>query len=288
MVVIDKLMGKAGDVLSILDCEPRVGRIDVSDDAWDRRPEILTGLSFRRISLVGKEILVNFARCDFNDSEFVRLSSEHHFWGISNQWQECVFASVDLLRPLSPMNSFVDCHFSASKFVNYRPYQTLFQKCTFEKNEIVGMRAELVLNSSTRNPQLLDRVAKVVFKDCTFKDTLFRACFFEGIEFENCRFENTKAQESEFHRIISKDRWWTDQKADPFVSFLLKVLEMIRQQCGPASTAYSAVGNYLLDYTSGKNKGRDFSACLYSGNVPDSELDRIEPELTKVLAKFPI
>jgi uncharacterized protein YjbI with pentapeptide repeats len=287
MEILNKLIGQRGDALSILGLKGHDAPVDLSNDRWDSRLEVLKNLEFEKVRLARKEIVINFVECEFRESEFVSLRSKNHLWGASNLWLHCVFDSVNLVGAISPMNTFAECRFVASQFVRYRPYQTLFARCQFEESDIVGMKAELVLNSTKLNRNLAGNAATVVFKECTFKKVSFRECYFAGVAFEDCQFENTDAQNCDFSGVVAEDRWWQNQKSEPFTVFLVSILELIGKKCGTASAAYSEFENYLLDYKTGK-ASNDFSACLYSGRVPNTELDKIEEEVRELMERSPV
>ncbi|HUP79754.1 MAG TPA: pentapeptide repeat-containing protein, partial [Pirellula sp.] len=218
---------------------------------------------------------------------FISLTSDGHFWGASDAWHRCAFESVHLSEVISPMNMFSGCRFKGASLTNYKPYQTLFEDCLFEQSEIAGLKAQQISNSSNRNPALAGRQSTLVFQGCEFRNVRFRGCFFAGVQFDACRFSNVDAQACDFTGIECSQPWWPEQKSNPFMTFLTQTLEMIRQRCGAESKAHSQFEDYLLDYAIGKTTSQDFSACLYSGMIPDAELDKIEDELSKLMRKFP-
>jgi len=287
VVIIDRLIGKNGDVRTLLGKKNSTELLDISDDAWADSLEILGGLRFLRVRLAETEITANFVNCTFESSEFQRLHASAHFWAGENHWQNCLFDSVTLEEAISPLNTFLNCRFNRTTITNYKAYQTLFDGCLFEDCQIAGLRAELVTNRNHQNPDLSMARANLQFRNCTFNATRFEECFFEKVGFEKCFYEAVQAHACDFSGVITDQKWWGDQISDPFTMLLMKVLELIHDRCGEQSAAYSAMQNYLLDYKTGRTRSQDFSACLYTGKVPDEELDRIEDELPKVMAKYP-
>jgi uncharacterized protein YjbI with pentapeptide repeats len=287
MAPIEQLLGKEGDAISILGASAMARPVDLSDDTWDQRLVVLRRLKFNRIRLARKKILVNFVECEFADSDFVAVTSEGHFWSASDAWLRCSFESVHLSEVISPMNTFSECRFIGASLTNYRPYQTLFQGCLFEQSGIAGLKAQQISNSINRNAALAGRQSTLVFQGCEFRNVSFNGCFFAGVQFDDCRFSNVDAQACDFTGIESSQPWWPEQKSNPFTTFLTQTLEMIRQRCGAESTAHSQFEDYVLDYATGKTTSQDFSACLYSGKIPDAELDKIEDELSNLMRKFP-
>lgn len=190
---------------------------------------------------------------------------------------------------ISPMNSFHSCRFEEMELSNFQPYQTLFENCTFTACKIEGMCAQTVLNRNMVNPKLspADSNRSVVFRRCRFEQTKFAESYFAGIAFEDCQFDLTTADHCDFTGVQSETIWWNTQKGDPFTVFISKVLEFIGRQCGKNSRAHEVFERYVLDYGTGKTTSKDFSACLYSNKVPDSELEQIEKDLPKLMAKFP-
>jgi len=287
MVIIDRLLSKTGDAHMLLGMTKSHELLDISHDAWENRLAVLQGLQFRQVRLAGKEVKVNFVSCSFEASEFQNVQSTGHFWAGQNRWQNCRFESVQLAEAISPMNSFRSCRFIEMFITNYKPYQTLFVGCQFDGGVISGLRAQLAFNQTLRNPDLKNSEATVVFRNCAFSGTAFEESFFAGIEFDACLFTNVQAQGCDFSGVISDQKWWPDQVSDPFTIFLTRLLDLIRVRCGSKSSAFAVFENYVREYKTGSTQSKDFSACLYTEKVPNSELDRIESELPKLMARFP-
>lgn len=282
MTKIDRLLRGTGDVRKMLRV-PENDVLDLSDEAWDLRLDVLTGLEFRKVHIAQKEILINFVDCSFNGCEFCAVNSDGHFWGASNNWRNCSFDSVTLAQAISPMNTFRECRFDRFRIDNYSPYQTLFADCVFRNSAFTAMRAKTVLNLTKRNWELEGHSATVVFRKCKFLATAFEGSYFSGVCFEDCDFEEVTAKACDFSGIESKQRWWNRQESDPFQAFLLQVLELITTRCGKESAAHEAFEGYMLDYLNGKTAEKNFSACLYSKRVPYSEILKFEPELRRLV-----
>jgi uncharacterized protein YjbI with pentapeptide repeats len=287
-VTVDNLSGRSGDVRTLLGrAEP--GILDLSNLAeWGRR-EVFDGLHFTRISLAKVEIALDCVNCSFTESSFVDIRATRCFWAANDIWKACRFQRVNFKEMISPMNTFRDCRFEELKLVNYKPYQTLFENCTFSESKIEGMRARTIFNRSNVNLQLhpADPAKSVVFRRCTFENTKFNKSYFNGVAFEGCRFHSTTADQCDFTGVQSDVTWWDTQKGDPFTAFLTEALEFIGTRCGRNSRAYEVFERYVIEYGTGKTTSQDFSACLYSNNVPDDQLERIEQKLPELLAKFP-
>lgn len=287
MVALERLLGKKGLVRTLIGADSQKDLIDLSVGGWTRKPAILQDLCFDRIRLSGCDLKVNFVGCTFEASEFTDLKSKGHFWAANNRWHKCLFHTVELREVISPLNSFRECRFTDVSIINYKIYQTLFDGCNFEGCEIKGLKAELIHNSAHQNPDLRKKSSPVLFQGCTFDKCTFTESFFNGIGFENCDFIETEAHSCDFTGILVDEIWWSAQKSDPFTAFLCKLLEFVALRLGKVSCAYTAIQDYMIDYKSGRIQSQDFSECLYTGAVPDNELNIIEKELPRIMEEYP-
>ena len=172
--------------------------------------------------------------------------------------------------------------------MNFRPHQTLFDRCSFKGGAIEGLRAHLISNSQVKNDAFEGTEGQLFFRDCRFDGIAFRGCYFEGAVFRRCQFTRCEASECSFEGISADVVWWGGaQESDPFTVFLTKALELIRDKCGPKSAAYHAFENYIIDYGAGRTTSKDFSACLYADSVPYLETQKIIKDLRKLVVTFP-
>ena len=70
------------------------------------------------------------------------------------------------------------------------------------------------------------------------------------------------------------------------MSYLDQVLAEMALQLGSNSSAVKALTHYRMEYVAGDNKSKDYSACLYGGEVPDRELDAAEDIFDRLGARF--
>ena len=287
-MIIKKLIENKGDVRNIIKINPDdEGFIDISDDDWEKSIDVIESITFNKIKIKNQIISPNFIRCSFYDSKFVELKSDGHFWASSNRWEFCEFKKVELCNVISSLNYFENCSFEDCSLTKYHPYQTLFKKCRFRNFCIEGMKARTIVNKSKRLLELESAKGTLLFLDCIFISPKFFNCFFEGVEFKNCKFENPKVEACSFEGTYSDDIWWQEQEIDPFVKFIMEILKFIEKKFGKESASFKTFYNYYIDYTTGRTKSRDYSECLYNGNVPENELDEIENELDKIELRFP-
>jgi len=284
-MIVEKLLGCSGDVRRILGIA-QSGPLDLSDAKDWTRPEVLRDLRFDEIFISEAEIRLNFVECRFTGCVFRRVRSDAHFWGADDIWTRCVFEDSNLARMISPMNSFRDCRFQNSTITNFRPYQTLFENCSFTGFAFQGIKAELIQNAQMRNAALDSISGSVLFRKCRFLRSSFRECYFDGIVFEACEFADVSIEACDFSGIVSDFRWWGDRNDDPFAAFLSKALDLIDKQCGKSSQAYQVFHKYVTDYCTGNTQDKDFSACLYSGNVSRDEVQRVSKELKRLVNQF--
>lgn len=283
-MIIAALSGQHGDASRLLRLQPgQGGFVDLSADRWEQT-EILNGLQFKRIRLVGKHVGVNFVDCLFDACRFERLQSEGHFWAAGNTWQGCHFVGVELRDVVSPGNLFEDCSFDSVSLVGYRPSRTVFRRCRFRDLRIEGMRA--VAPTAEGSRALKEMSGYLAFLDCEFERSRFLKCFFAQVEFRGNRFVDTSVTACSFQGVVW-DKPWAGEDSEPFLTFLQEVLAYAEARFGRASGSYRALDRYLNDYRSGRTKSRDYSAVLYEGGIPDRELEELEDALDELESRYP-
>ena len=286
MLTIDKLIGHRGDARRLLRIPGRE-TITLNEQLEWKRLEILQDLHFSNFAIQDVEIRTNFVRCTFDSCRFQAIETDGHLWGASDIWRDCNFDGCTLRSIISPMNSFVACTFRNVNITNYKPYQTLFQRCSFVGGQWQGLRAHLVQNRTMSNPLLPAGAGMVCFRHCEFDSLLFEQCYFEGVVFEKCAFRNVEVQSSQFEGVTSDIRWWSAQVGTPFSLFLTKALALVATKCGKESAAYKEFEKYVIDFGVGKTGSRDFSACLYSNRVPYSDRQKLIKDLRELTRDFP-
>lgn len=281
------LVNRTGDAVEMLGLRRgHKGIVSLNDFDWKGAQIVLNGLLFKRVSLEGVDIRPNFVECIIEDSEFRRLRSYAHFWGAANRWLRCQFVDIRLQDVISPQSRFEKCRFEDVRLINYRPCTTVFSQCTFTRSTLFGMKTTIATRHSAQ-PEL-DKSLNAVFSDCFFNDSIFRNCYLKGIGFRRSTFSNVKAENCDFDGVVSDNQWWEPaSEGDPFIAFLDEVVEMIGQRLGVSSQAHCAMKAYRDDFVSGRTASRDYSVCLFDGQVPYQDLVKIEDGLDDIEARYP-
>lgn len=286
MVTVAALLKAQGNVRHALGLPD--GTVKCSDRQEWCRLEVLKGLIFSEFHFSEVDIGVDFVRCDFKNCDFLRIHVEDHFWGVRDTWKLCWFKDCHMSGMIAPMNTFRSCRFDNLELQDFKPYQTLFIESTFTNCSIHGLKAQAVRNNEMINPDMARSRGQVVFRGCKFEAVKFRQCYFQEVIFEGCTFSETEAYDSSFDGIISDEKWWKTQKADPFTVFLGDALDLIRRECGPESAAYREFERYCIDHGTGITTSRDFTTCLYNSCVPYAETQKIIKDLRKLVRLLPI
>jgi hypothetical protein len=127
------------------------------------------------------------------------------------------------------------------------------------------------------------------FVACKFTHTDFLHCSFADCAFVKSEFDNTAAKASDFTNIRSDLKWWSDsEQCEVFVTFLNEAVGQFAAELGDNSTAVAALSKYRTDYVSGVITSKDYSVCLYNGEVPDKELDVVDRILDRLESQFPL
>jgi hypothetical protein len=65
-----------------------------------------------------------------------------------------------------------------------------------------------------------------------------------------------------------------------------EILAMLEGALGVQRKAYLQFARYRDAYLSGANRSQDFSACLYSTEVPDCEIESVEESLRDISSRY--
>ena len=276
MPAIEHLLHRQGPVrelLGILD-DGRV--LDLSGLKWSSAG-IVNGVIFQRVRIANTRFRPDLVECVLEDSVFSGIRSEHHFSGAGNLWRNCVFQDLNALGLIAPQNRFLDCQFENLTLRGPVLCQTYFENCSFVGCTIQGMSTARVGDKTKQLPDLVKSGGTVLFRDCVFKRSLFNGCSFSHVVFEDCQLDETRCIECDFRDAFGRDAWLKQMESgDPFKMFLREILHGVEQRLGRESQAYRALAEYAEGYLSGENPSKDYSACLFTGEVPDDELDAIE------------
>lgn len=286
--MIEALRGKRGDVREILGRVPSdEDLLDLSQEKWDGVPEVLNHLTFSRVRLADSHINVDFADCVFENSRFERVTSEGHFWSRGTRWRGCDFVGVAISLGICPGNVFDHCLFDAVALTAFRPASVTFRACHFRNLAVDGMRAVLPAGLASTDSE--GHLGNVVFVDCVFERPRFRNCEFAGIQFLRCRVIDPDVEASNFDGVMWDHPWHTvDAGREPFLAFLEELLAFARDHFGTTSKSYLSLSAYADAYRTGKAPSRDYSAVLYSGDVPDAELDVLEDAIDSISVRYPL
>jgi uncharacterized protein YjbI with pentapeptide repeats len=263
------------------------GFADISGGDWESSLAVIDGVELERVCLSNRVILPNLINSKINDSEFVNLTTDGHFWGGGNEWYRCSFSTSLLRSVISPQNLFVGCVFKQTVFDGYVPCETLFESCRFLSCKFESLRPKPKRRARWAISQMAQLGASLQFIGCEFDHTEFRRCVFADSAFKSSHFIDPMATECDFTGINSESRWWPDSaQSDVFVSYLDQLIAELILTLGPTSCAVKALVIYKEDYVRGDNKSKDYSACLYGGDVPDSELDVVEDIFDRLGSRF--
>lgn len=230
---------------------------------------------------------VDFDSCVFDSCDFLKLRSDAHLWGNDNRWTRCTFREVALRDVASPGNRFESCGFERVSLVNYQVSATVFEGCNFLESVISGLRGRPSAASGFSQRHTREQMPAVEFLRCEFRNVVFRESYFENVRFQDCRFPLAVAIDCNFDGVTSDLEWWGAQGADPFVAFLRRLLEAVESELGPNGTALAVLGRYVEAYVSGATQSRDFSSCLYEGEIPNHELDIVEDVVARLIRTHP-
>ena len=238
---------------------------------------MIDGVELARVRLTGRTIFPNVVNSKIIESEFSTVTTDGHFWGGGNTWLRSSI-SVSVLRAvISPQNLFVDCTFNDVVFDGYLACETLFQSCQFLNCKFKSLRTKPKRSNRWSISEMAGLGSSLQFVSCEFDRSEFHRCVFSDSAFQNSNLVGVTASECDFTNINSDRKWWSDAaQSDVFVAYLNEVLAEIALQLGPNSSAEKALSTYKVGYVQGDNKSKDYSACLYDGDVPDRELEVVE------------
>lgn len=282
------LEDRSGDIVELMAISRGSdGVADLASLDWPEALTVLRDLTFSRVRLEDVEVRPNLVECVIEDSTFSRLRSRAHFWGAEDRWSRCRFTDVELQDVISPQSRFEDCVFQNVSLVNYHPCETVFSRCTFIDTRFFGMKVEAATGLAKHAE--LDQGVSTVFSECSLSHCLFENCYFDGVEFRASAFVDVTAENCDFTGVITDKRWWgNSMEGDPFIAFLDEVLVMIKTRLGEKSIALKVMQAYVDDFRSGQTSSKDYSACLFDGRVPYSDLRKIEGALDEIEAKYPV
>jgi uncharacterized protein YjbI with pentapeptide repeats len=285
--MIDLLTRNRGNIRTILGVDGEE-LLDISHADWANRFEVIRGLELNRVRLADTKVAVNFVECSFDLCEFSHIETQSHFFGAGNIWRGCKFDNLDFVDIISPQSRFIDCEFRDSRIRGFRLCQTLFDSCQFFKCKIGGIASRSVGNPSMQLPEVSKLGANALFQSCGFSGIAFEGCRLDKVGFADCQIADNEFTNCDFSEAIGDDTWMKQlPKGDPFLAFLDALLEGIEKQLGSDSAAMRELSSYSDSYRSGKTTSKDYSACLYSGRVPDQELDDLQKTLDQTEAAFP-
>lgn len=286
-MIFETLVGREGDVRALLGLDDKLGSVDLSGIDWASRPVTLKKLVFRDVFFADLTMGVDFDSCVFESCHFLKVKSESHLWGVDNRWVECKFSEIQLRDVASPGNRFEGCEFDELSLVNYQVATTVFERCRFSESLVSGLRGLLGAGEGSLRHYEEKEAPSADFRHCEFENVVFRESYFENVSFGECRFQRTVAIDCDFSGVSSDVLWWAAQEADPFASFLVRLLAAVESELGPSCAATVALRRYVDAFVSGVTVSRDFSACLYKGNIPDHELDIVEDVVAKLIRTHP-
>lgn len=263
------------------------GYVDISHSDWESSLAVINGVELDKVRLACRAVYPNFVNSKITDSEFSNLTTDGHFWGGGNEWQGCLFSSCLLRSVISPQNLFVDCIFKDVDFDGYVACETLFASCRFLNCKFESLRTKPKRSTRWAISQMAALGSSLQFVGCQFDQPTFSHCIFTDTAFKNSNIVDPVAKECDFTNINSDRKWWPDSaQSDVFVSYLNRVIAEILAQLGPNSSAAKALSTYKVAYVRGDNKSKDYSACLYEGNVSDRELEVVEDIFDRLGPRF--
>jgi len=263
------------------------GYADISDSNWETSLAVIDGIELDKVRLCDRTIFPNFVNSKITRSEFRSLTTDGHFWGGGNEWNGCSFSTSILQSVISPQNLFVDCTFQDIVFEGYIACETLFESCRFLNCKFDSLRTKPRRSSRWTISRMANHGSSLQFVGCEFVQTTFLHCVFADAAFQNNRLTDSIAIECDFTGVNSDCPWWSESaQSDLFVSYLDQVLAGMALQLGSNSSAVKALTHYRMEYVAGDNKSKDYSACLYGGDVPDRELDAAEEIIDRLGARF--
>jgi hypothetical protein len=192
---------------------------------------------------------------------------------------------LKLRDAFSPVNTFRNCVFSNAAVIQYAPYQTLFDSCSFNAFNVTRMRANLVLNSTSINQDLGGRAATVLFRGCRFERSTFKECYFDGVAFEDCTFVDSEALDCDFAGAAGSHPW-EGMSGDPIHVLFERVMHLIHERIGPDSSSAREMQKYIGEYRSGSTRDLDFAGRLRSVGKASGEWERIADQVLELLDEY--
>lgn len=283
---------ESGDVRAALGDHDAAGLKDISKDKWGSTLAIINGVTLERVRLANRSILPDFRGCTFLGCEFDRVRTDGHFWGASNVWKDCLFQDACLTGVVSAGNRFERCRFQRTEFLAYQAADTIYVGCIFTETSFVGLGA-FVATSPSDHPELLalnehlpwGSKHALAFVDCRFVRCTFATSMLRHVLFADCQFTETAAATCDFTGVRSDRQWWPDSAQCNLHHALLDALiEEAATVCGPKSVVIGKLLRARTDLRAGKSV--DLTAELYALDVPDSEVDKLEPAMNRLMQRF--
>lgn len=280
------LENRDGEVADLLGIERIEGVANLSQLDWESPLIVLRGLTFDNVLLQGVKIRPNLVECRISDSCFIEVESYGHFWGAGNNWYRCHFSRIRMEDVIAPQCRFCDCSFDDVCLTGFRMCETVFANCSFNRVTITAMSARERRHLQPF-PELDKTGASGLFSKCTLEMPCFENCQFDQIAFNGCKVSHPVVSNCNFSGIISDGQWWhNSMSCDLFIAFLDDALKLIEGQLGRHSVAFSSMQRFRDEYVAGRSKSRDYSACLFEGNIPYADLQKIEKGLEKLESRY--
>lgn len=277
---LEELVGTVGDFVQLSGLDAgRDSLVDASAMNWSRADIVLTGLSFERVKVKGKEIRPSLVECKFNQCRFEQVKADNAFWGAGDSWSECDFNEVRMLGAISPANRFTTCIFGRTIFEGYHPFDTVYECCEFVDCTFLGLKAPYLTRKAV-NPEAELKIlsTSVLFKSCKFTRTKFRGCHFANVRFESCTFDEPVIEHSDFSDCIANPKWWRDdQQGAPMAALLEDVVELAAKKLGSQCKTVSVLRQFLLDLELDPAVKNEYVKRTVD-DIPDEEQDALEKE----------
>lgn len=285
--MIEQLVNTTGIARELLGIPGRLP-IDLSSDDWGRLFVVIRGIRFDLATIKKTKFAVNFVECNFEECNFDEIVTDGHFSGAGNEWINCRYKKMKLSDLIAPQSRFLHCTFDEVKIDGFLVCQTVFRDCTFRNVSIRGLATRRVGNRKLQLPETIAKGATALFQNCRFEQSDFTACKFNDVCFDGCTVVESRFQNCSFDEVISSDSWLQDfRSSDPFTAFLDAAISEIRKKLGNECESVKALEIYRASYASKQTNSRDYSAVLYGGKIPDSELDVVDKILDRVERSFP-
>lgn len=283
---------ESGDIRAALG-EPDAATLqDISKDKWASTPAIIKGVTLDRVRLANRSIMPDFRECTCSGCVFDRVRTDSHFWGAGNVWKECVFQDARLIEVGSPANRFERCRFLRTEFLSYMAADTVYLGCTFTETSFLGLGA-YVATTTSGHPELLalnehlpwGSKTALGFIGCRFERCCFANSMLRNVLFAGCEMTDVTARTCDFTGVRSDRQWWPDTaQCDLYHALVDAMIETAAAACGPESVVAGKLQRAREDLRAGKRV--DLTEVMYALDVPDSEIEALEPAKDKLYQQF--